>query len=160
MFRSHHPDTVLVSRADSGNPLASHSRHGFVLDGAEWPSVEHYYQAMKFEDPALREEIRTAPHPALAAKLGRKRRRRMRKGWDDVKEVYMTRGTYSKCRTHSDVAVVLLRTGERPIIETSQYDYYWGCGRDTRGLNVYGRVLSNVRARLREESEDPTACNR
>ena len=160
MFRSHDPNTVLVSRVDSSNPLASHSKHGFVLDDAEWPSVEHYYQAMKFEDPVLREEIRTAPHPAVAAKLARKRRRRVHKGWDDVKEAYMTRGTYTKCRTHRDVAVALLRTGARPIIETSQYDYYWGCGRDTRGLNVYGRVLSNVRARLREESEGLPPGNR
>ena len=95
MFRSHDPNTVLVSRVDSSNPLASHSKHGFVLDDAEWPSVEHYYQAMKFEDPVLREEIRTAPHPALAAKLARKRRRRVHKGWDDVKEAYMTRGPYT-----------------------------------------------------------------
>ena len=31
------------------------------------------------------------------------------------------------------------------------YDCYWGCGRDTRGLNTYGKVLMNVRARLRKE---------
>lgn len=151
MFRNHDPDTVLVSRVDPANPLASYSKHAFHLDGAHWPSVEHYYQAMKFDDPAIREQIRNAPHPDKAAKFARRRRRRVRKGWDDVKEVYMTRATYTKCRTHSDVAEALVATREKTIIETSQYDYYWGCGRDTRGRNVYGRVLTNVRQRLREE---------
>ena len=149
MFRNHDPNAVFVSRADSANPLASHSKHSFRLDDADWPSVEHYYQAMKFEDPSIREAIRTAPNPSDADKLARRRRRQVRKGWDKVKEIHMTRGTYTKCRAHPDVAEALLATGEKTIIETSQYDYYWGCGRDTRGLNVYGRVLSRVRDKLR-----------
>lgn len=152
MFRNFDPDAALVSRVDPADALASYSKHGFRLDDADWPSVEHYYQAMKFEDEAIREQVRTAPHPAQAAKIARKRRRRIRKGWDDLKEVYMTRGTYAKCRTHQDVADALMATGEKTIIETSQYDYYWGCGRDTRGRNVYGRVLTNVRNRLVEET--------
>ncbi|MCY3621092.1 MAG: NADAR family protein [Gammaproteobacteria bacterium] len=151
MFRNHDPRAVLVSRADPANPLASYSKHAFRLDSLDWPSVEHYYQAMKFDDRAIREEIRNAPHPDKAARIARRQRRRVRTGWDDVKEVYMTRATYTKCRTHADVADALLATGEKTIIETSQYDYYWGCGRDTRGRNVYGRVLTNVRQRLREE---------
>ena len=39
-------------------------------------------------------------------------------------------------------------------METSQYGYYWdywGCARDTRGRNVYGRVLIHIRQRPREE---------
>ena len=72
--------------------MSSHSPHGIRLDDADWLSVEHYYQAMKFEDPAIREAIRAAPYPDLAAKLARRRRRQVRSDWDDVKEVYMTRG--------------------------------------------------------------------
>ena len=154
-FRNHGPDAVLVSRVDSRSPLSSHSPHGIRLDDADWLSVEHYYQAMKFEDSALREAIRSAPHPDLAAKLARRRRRLVRRDWDDVKEVYMTRGMYIKCRTHGEVAHALLATGDRAIVETSQYDYYWGCGRDIRGLNVFGRVLENIRRRLREDRDEP-----
>jgi len=79
VFRSHDPDNVLVSRVDSNDPLASHSKHGFHLDDADWPSVEHYYQAMKFDDPETGEEIRAAGHPAEAARIARKRRRRVRR---------------------------------------------------------------------------------
>ncbi len=34
------------SRSDVMNVLGTFSRHGFFLDEREWPSVEHYYQAM------------------------------------------------------------------------------------------------------------------
>jgi ribA/ribD-fused uncharacterized protein len=141
-----------LSRLDPNHPLATYSRHAIELDGAEWPSVEHYYQAMKFEDEDYREQIRTAPHPTDCTKLGKSKRHGRRNDWDKVKETYMTRGTYIKCRAHPEVADALLATGELKIIETSQYDYYWGCGRDSRGHNTYGKVLMGVREQLRKES--------
>jgi ribA/ribD-fused uncharacterized protein len=64
----------------------------------------------------------------------------------------MTRAVYTKCRTHPEVAARLLATGDRRLVENNSYDYYWGCGRDRRGDNHYGRVLMNVRARLRQEA--------
>lgn len=150
IFSSTPEDAVHLSRTDVNHPLASHSKHGFELDGALWPSAEHYYQAMKFEDPALREAIRAAPHPLEAQALARRHKRKMRTDWKAIRQTVMTRAVYIKCRTHPEVAAGLLATGERRIIETSQYDYYWGCGRDGRGGNTYGKVLMAVRARLRE----------
>ena len=144
-------ERLFISRTDVTNPLASYSKHEFTLDDAEWPSVEHYYQAMKFEDPAYREQIRQAAHPADAHTLGKSKKFGRRKDWDKVKEVYMTRGVYVKCRTHPEVAKALLDSGDIPIVESSQYDYYWGCGRDMRGKNAYGKILMNVRSKLREE---------
>ncbi|MYE12843.1 MAG: NADAR family protein [Gammaproteobacteria bacterium] len=141
---------------DANHALSTFSRHGFRLDGLEWPSVAHYVEGMKFEDGALRERIRDTDHPKAAQRLARRQRRRVRWDWDDVREVYMTRGVYTKCRAHPEAADALLDTAERNIIETSQYDYYWGCGRDTRGLNTYGKVLMNVRARLLEEASAST----
>lgn len=146
------PDAVLVSMEDANQVLSTFSRHGFRLDGADWPSVTHYVEGMKFDDGELRERIRTADHPKTAQRLARRHRRRARRDWDDVREVYMTRGVYTKCRAHPVVAAALVDTADRKIIETSQYDYYWGCGRDTRGLNTYGKVLMNVRARLLAEA--------
>ena len=151
-FEAIDPDAVLVSMEDAANPLAAFSQHAFRLDDATWPSVAHYYEAMKFTDADVREQVRGSDHPKTAQALGGRYKRRVRKDWDKVKEVYMRRGVYLKCRTHEDASSALLATGERAIIETSQYDYYWGCGRDTRGLNTYGKVLMAVRAKLREEA--------
>ncbi|RLW71630.1 MAG: GTP cyclohydrolase, partial [gamma proteobacterium symbiont of Stewartia floridana] len=105
-------------------------------------------------EAALREEIREADHPNKAQKLAAKNKRSMRKDWKQAREVVMTRAIYIKCRTHPEVAAALFSTGEQKIIETSQYDYYWGCGRDGLGHNTFGKVLMAVRSKLREEQSD------
>ena len=150
IFSIKQKNVVYVSRTDVNNPLSAYSKHGFALDDASWPSVEHYYQAMKFEDPELRETIRTASHPADANKIGKKNKRRIRKDWDKMKLTVMTRAIYIKSRTHKDVAESLLSTGDIDIIESSQYDYFWGCGRDQRGQNNFGKILMDVRTKLKE----------
>lgn len=151
LFTTHDEASLLVDRADPNNILGSYSKHGFLLDGHEWPSVEHYFQANKFQDETIRDKIRNAPHPAKARKLGRSRLRKIRSDWKRVKTTIMTRAVYTKCRTHPAVAEQLLKTGTIKIVENSQYDYFWGCGRDGRGENHYGVVLMNVREKLVEE---------
>ncbi len=141
-----------LSRSDVNHSLSSYSRLGFELDGAEWPSVEHYYQGMKFEDGELRELVRTTEHPAKAVKLANANKGMVRKDWPQIREIMMTRAVYIKCRTHEAVASTLLATGDQQIIESSQYDYYWGCGRDGRGHNAFGKVLMAVRDKLLEEA--------
>jgi ribA/ribD-fused uncharacterized protein len=151
IFSANKQSVVQVSRSNPLDPLAAYSKHGFDLDDDHWPSVEHYYQAMKFEDPDLRAQIRDAPNPDAAVKLAKKNKRRIRADWKNVRVTMMTRGVYIKCRSHPEVARALMDTGARNILETSQYDYYWGCGRDGRGENAYGQVLMNVRERLHQE---------
>lgn len=141
---------VYVSRQDVNDPLSSYSKYGFYLDDAEWPSAEHYYQAMKFEDNAIREKIRQAQHPMDAVKIAKQYKRQIRKDWAKIRETVMTRGNYIKCRTHQEVASALLNTGDKKIVENSQFDYYWGCGRDGRGENAYGKILMDIRDKLSE----------
>ena len=145
---------IFFSRTDVQSPFASFSRHDFFLDDAQWPSVEHYFQAMKFDDADYQEKIRAAAHPKQARKLGRTRLKKIRKDWAEVRTTMMTRAVYIKCRTHADVAEALLETGERQLIESNAYDYYWGCGRDRRGQNQFGKVLMNVRSKLRQEQKE------
>lgn len=148
-------NAVFLSRTDAHEPLSSYSRHGFDLEGVHWPSVEHYFQGMKFEDPTEREKVRLAEHPKIARRLGRRRFKRIRRDWSKIRRTIMTRAIYTKCRTHPDVAQRLLDTGDSTLVESSQYDYFWGCGRDRRGSNVYGAVLMDVRKKLRDEVVEP-----
>ncbi|MBZ2167442.1 NADAR family protein [Marinobacter sp. F4216] len=142
---------LYVTRSDLDNLLGTHAHYGFELEGKHWPTVEHYFQGMKFTDDAKQEEVRNATSPEKARKLGRKRHKSFRKDWKKVRETVMTRGVYIRARTHDELAEALLTTGDQIIMENSNYDYFWGCGRDRRGENRYGKVLMNVRAKLQEE---------
>jgi ribA/ribD-fused uncharacterized protein len=150
-FSSNEPEPIYLSRDDESNLLSSFSSHGFFLDDADWPTVEHYYQGMKFDDPDQRAAIRSTASAAEARQLAEKHARAVRKDWKKVRQTIMTRGIYIKCRTHPGVAEALLTTDTQKIVETSQYDYYWGCGRDGRGHNTFGKVLMEVREKLKSE---------
>ena len=154
LFSNSDENSIYFSRADVSQDLGSFSDHPFLLEHKEWPSVEHYFQAMKFEDESYQEQIRLADSPKSARKLGRKRSKALRADWKSVKSVFMTRAFYTKCRAYPAIAEKLLATGDRWLVENSQYDYYWGCGRDHRGENMYGQMLMKVRDRLREERQN------
>ena len=151
LFSNKQKPTYYLSRSDEDNPLASFSPHAFELDGAQWPSVEHYYQGMKFEDPQLREQVRHAPSPQAAQTIAKQHQHAIRSDWNTIKQTIMTRGLYIKCRSHPEVTEAFLQSGDLELVENSQYDYYWGCGRDLRGDNHYGKLLMQVRQKLREE---------
>jgi len=153
LFTETDVDALFLSRSDVEEVLGAWSEHPFSLEDKEWPTVEHYYQAMKFEDESYQEKIRHADSAKHARKLGRRRFKKLRTDWKKVKVVYMTRALYTKCKTYPEIAKTLLETEGKRLVENNLYDYYWGCGRDRRGTNMYGQVLMNVRNRLKEESK-------
>jgi ribA/ribD-fused uncharacterized protein len=142
---------IYLTRSDPSELLGTYSHYAFELEGKEWPSVEHYFQGMKFTDPTYQESIRNAATPHEARRLGRKKKQWLRADWKKVRETVMTRAVYIRCRTYPVITEALLDTGDKQIFENSNYDYFWGCGRDRRGENAYGRVLMNVRKKLFEE---------
>ncbi|MGE0484519.1 MAG: NADAR family protein [Gammaproteobacteria bacterium] len=147
-------DAVLIVRGDPHELLGTHSPHGFALDDDEWLSAEHYYQAMKFLRGAHYERIRDARHPDIATRLGHAWFKRHRPRWRRNRITYMTRALYTKCHAHPAVRERLLETADKRIIECSSFDAFWGCGRDGRGDNHYGKLLERVRDKLREETFD------
>ncbi|WLD58336.1 NADAR family protein [Salinispirillum sp. LH 10-3-1] len=143
---------ITVNRLDPSDPLGCSIPRPFTLDDFEWPTAEHYYQAMKYPDRARFDHIRRANDVEQARKLGRGWLKRPRADWKSVRTIMLTRAIYTQARTHADFAAALLATGDQNIVETSQYDYFWGIGRDQRGQNQYGKVLQNVRAKLMAEA--------
>lgn len=140
-----------ISRLDPTEVLGCAIARQFLLDGHPWPTAEHYYQAMKYsgQDRAL--AIREAGSVRQARKLGRGWFKRKRPDWEKVRVVVMTRAIYTQCRTWPEFAEALLATGDSEILEVSNYDHFWGIGRDQRGDNHYGKILMDVRAKLRTE---------
>lgn len=155
LFPDIDPNAIFLSRTDDDECLSSFAAYSFHLEDEDWPSIEHYFQAKKFEDEAYQEKIRLAESPKKARQLGRAKwlKRKIRKDWAEVKVTIMTRAVYTCARTHEDLRLALSESGSAPIFESNNYDYYWGCGRDRRGENHYGRVLMQVRLKLQEEAQ-------
>lgn len=84
---------LFMSRTDPENPLGTHAPYSFELEGKVWPTVEHYFQGMKFTDDNRQEKVRNADTPGKAGKLGRKRHKSLRRDWKQVRETVMTRGS-------------------------------------------------------------------
>lgn len=153
MFNTPSEDSKFLSRLDPRELLGTVSNHPIQLEDRVWPTVEHYVQAIQFENGDKQEKIRMAASTDAARKLGKTGWfKKNRKNWKSLRFVYMTRAIYTKCKAYPEIAEALLATQEEHLVENDQYDYYWGCGRDRRGENAFGRVLMQVRAKLREES--------
>jgi N-glycosidase YbiA len=120
-----------------------------TLAKKSWPTSEHYFQAQKFTDPALREKIRKANTPMIAARLGRDRSSPLRRDWESVKVSVMTEAVLAKFTQHQDLRNLLLGTGDALLVEHTSNDDYWGDGGDGSGKNMLGRVLMRVREQLR-----------
>lgn len=131
--------------------FSNFSAHIFELDGALWPTSEHYFQAQKFVGTAHAEEIRQARSAKQAAEIGRQRARPLRTDWEEVKDAVMRRAVLKKFEAHSDIREILLATGDKLIIENSPTDYYWGVGGDRSGQNKLGQILMEVREILRNQ---------
>jgi ribA/ribD-fused uncharacterized protein len=133
--------------------FSNFSPHPIQIEGSDWQTVEHYYQAQKFvgtEDEALIGVIRDVKTPMEAATLGRDRCRKLRLDWEQVKQQIMWQGVLTKFLTHTDIQAILLDTGDELIVEDSPTDYYWGCGQDKTGQNQLGKILMNVRQEIRQ----------
>lgn len=131
--------------------LSNFSPHGVELDGAWWPTVEHFFQAAKFveTDPGHAATIQRAQKPRDAARMGRDRSHPIRSDWETVKDDIMRRAVRRKFEKHEGLRRQLLATGDEELVEASPTDFYWGCGGDGTGQNKLGRILIEVREGLR-----------
>ena len=118
-----------------------------VLDGEEYPSVEHAYQAAKTLVHSEQQQIKLAETPGKAKRLGR--RVTLRSDWENVKIDVMARLVKQKFVSHSELTTKLLATGEAYLVEFNNWhDSFWGCS-DGYGENHLGQILMQTRNELR-----------
>lgn len=139
--------------------------------GISYPSVEHYYVALKvttlqfidgryYTAPDFRELIAKISDLSDVKKLGRKIK--IRSDWDQKKLSFMEWGIREKFKDPK-LAQMLLETGDLELIEGNKWhDIYWGvcncpkCGGN--GENHLGKTLMKIRSELKvsatEESRE------
>lgn len=129
--------------------LSNLSAHGFVLEGIRWPSVEHFYQARKYQGTHLEELIRKAETPFAARKAGKNRSLSPRSDWEAVKEAVMREAVGAKFSQNRVLKKSLLATGNAELVHDSKSDAYWGRNaEDGAGENRLGVILMEVRDEL------------
>lgn len=134
--------------------LSNFAPFGFESDGVYWPTVEHYFQAQKFTDPAYQERIRKTSSPREARSLGQSRSVPIRSEWESVREEVMFKALRLKFE-RSELRALLLSTGECPLVEASPVDHFWGAGQDGSGQNRLGHLLEQLRREVASNAAQP-----
>jgi N-glycosidase YbiA len=131
--------------------LSNFFKHPVHLDGVEYPSVEHAYQAAKTLDPKLREPMQLVFSCAKAKLFGQYLP--LRPDWETVKDRVMLSLLREKF-SDEGLADQLLATDNVELVEGNNWgDRYWGvcCG---EGLNKLGLLLMLVRHELKVSTND------
>ena len=142
------------STGDEYGCFSNFSAHPVRISGKLWPTTEHFFQAQKFKEVEYREKIRKANSPMIAARMGRDRKKPLRRDWESVKVGVMRDAIRAKFTQHADLREILLSTGDARIVEHTERDSYWGDGGDGSGKNMLGRILMEIRDELKEASAD------
>jgi ribA/ribD-fused uncharacterized protein len=127
--------------------LSNFSPATVTLDGENYSTVEHAFQAAKTLDHMQRRRIREARSPARARTIGRKVP--LRSDWPSVRLSIMTDLLRQKFAVDTALAALLLATGDRELVEGNTWgDHFWGVSRGI-GENHLGRLLMARRDELR-----------
>ncbi|MCY4557666.1 MAG: NADAR family protein [Chloroflexi bacterium] len=124
---------------------------------------ESAYQACKFPGrPDVQQRIAEAPTARQAAAIGRTPGLGIDLGWNAQRVDVMRWVLRMKREANAaEIDGVLAETGERPIVEVSTRDAWWGArpvAARYEGNNVLGRLWMELRQQLREN--DPAARSR
>jgi ribA/ribD-fused uncharacterized protein len=120
-----------------------------------WPCVETAYQAAKFEDKIIVDEIYNMT-PFQAKKFGDINKKFYRKNWDNLKYYFMENFVLKKFQGSENLKLMLLKTGDQELQEGNTWgDTYWGRVKDIDGnwvgQNNLGKIIIDVREYLQNQ---------
>lgn len=137
--------------------------------GIIYPSVEHYYVALKvtgmqfidgvyYTAPDFRELIARIPDAGDVKKFGK--RVKVRSDWNEKKLDFMEWGIREKFKDQN-LAEMLLSTGDLDLIEGNNWhDVYYGecyCLKcNGSGENHLGKILMKIREELKQQNSKPS----
>lgn len=128
-----------------------------LVAGYRFKTSEALYQACRFPHlPEVQEMILKEGSPMTAKMRSKPFRKESRPDWEEVRVPIMRWCLRLKLiENWNNFSNLLLATGERPIVEDSRRDRYWGAVRQDNGRlegqNVLGRLLMELRDKLRSD---------
>jgi type I restriction enzyme S subunit len=129
------------------------------VNGVRILTVEALYQACRFPHrPEVQRKIIEQTSPMTAKMVGKPFRADSRPDWDRVRVKIMRWVLRLKLAMHwTKFSELLLSTGDRPIVEDSRKDDFWGAmltsGTTLIGMNVLGRLLMELREEIKQGKE-------
>ena len=130
--------------------LSNFYQSTIVHEGITYPTVEHYYVAMKTLDVEERKRIAKVPTPESVKRYGRteiENKGLLRPDWNDVKLSVMEWGLREKFK-HAHLAKLLKDTCSEELIEGNWWgDTFWGVCKN-QGQNHLGKLLMLIRNEL------------
>ncbi|KAL5516930.1 hypothetical protein EMCRGX_G002381 [Ephydatia muelleri] len=147
-------EILFYNRGERYFEFTNFAEYPILLDDEEWPTTEHYFQAQKFIGTPYFKYIRTLQTPRDAFSLSRQPQvsQWLRDDWEQVKLDIMYKALLAKFFQHSNLRDMLLKTGEKKLIEHTSNDSYWGDGGNGTGQNHLGRLLMKVRSELEPDA--------
>lgn len=122
------------------------------VGGLVYPTVEHAYQAAKFDDLNIKQKIADLPASKVkrAKDIGRKTKG-IKPEWENIKFHVMKMLIRQKFFSRDDLGTLLINTGNAEIVFKSNSDIFWGrTGTDEYcGDNNLGEILEEIREELR-----------
>lgn len=134
-------------------PYSNFQSFQITYKGVKFPTVEHFYQALKSEDPADWEKIAALETPGEAKKQGRWLP--LRPDWEEKKIEIMRLALEQKFSHGTRYHDALMASGDDEIVEwNTWHDQVWGrcvCQKHQgAGENHLGKLLMDIRQKHRE----------
>jgi ribA/ribD-fused uncharacterized protein len=129
--------------------LSPFSAHIIQLWGETFYTAEHAYQAGRIKPGKERDEIKSAPSPLDAWRVGQKYKHDPElqvEGLD--KDVLMEEVFRAKLAQHPDIAEILKESQGHGLLKIYPTDYYWGTGADGSGENRMGKLWMKLRGEI------------
>jgi ribA/ribD-fused uncharacterized protein len=126
--------------------LSNMSESSFRVGQETYPTVEHFYQAMKTTNLEEQAAVLAAKTPAEAKKIGKTVT--LRTNWKKLKIEIMEVGLRAKFQQNPELKKKLIDTGDADLIEGNTWgDTFWGQV-DGKGENNLGKLLMKIRDQL------------
>jgi len=152
---------VYKTKEDFGGLSNMASGYPLQVNGVRILTTEALYQACRFPHlPDVQREIIGQHSPMTAKMKSKPYRQDSRPDWDEVRYKVMRWCLRVKlAQNYEEFGRLLLATRDRPIVEQSRKDDYWGAklvdesGETLVGQNVLGRLLMELREKLKNDSQ-------
>jgi ribA/ribD-fused uncharacterized protein len=152
---------VYKTKEDYGGLSNMAAGYPLLINGTRILTSEALYQACRFPHmPEVQKTIIAQNSPMTAKMKSKPHRKESRTDWDDVRYKIMRWCLRVKlAQNYEEFGRLLHATRDRPIVEQSRNDDYWGAkladesGDVLIGQNVLGRLLMELREKLKVDAD-------